>query len=112
MESLQIGRLDFRKGQLIKIIDKVFLYELGSGLSPSRSAPLHQSWGCCDQPAPGVIVETCCNSLIFCMVQSFAIFGGVYAFASCIAQRLRQKQDGGPLVLDEAIACLTAVASN
>ena len=27
-------------------------------------------------------------------MQSFAIFGGVYAFASCIAQRLRQKQDG------------------
>ncbi|CAL8464408.1 g3943 [Coccomyxa elongata] len=25
--------------------------------------------------------------------KSFAIFGGVYAFASCIAQRLRQKQD-------------------
>lgn len=28
------------------------------------------------------------------LLQSFAMFGGVYAFASCIAQRLRQKQDG------------------
>ena len=27
-------------------------------------------------------------------LQSFAMFGGVYAFASCIAQRIRQKQDG------------------
>lgn len=38
------------------------------------------------------------KSLCCIVLQSFAIFGGVYAFASCIAQRLRQKQDGGSFV--------------
>lgn len=35
------------------------------------------------------------SNMLCVLLQSFAIFGGVYAFASCIAQRLRQKQDGG-----------------
>ncbi len=37
----------------------------------------------------------CCMTL-----QSFAIFGGVYAFASCIVQRIRQKKDGKPSPMD------------
>ena len=31
---------------------------------------------------------------MLCYAQSFAIFGGVYAFASCMVQRIRDKQDG------------------
>ena len=61
---------------------------------------------------PGIIVETCCYSFSSCTLQSFAIFGGVYAFASCIAQRLRQKQDGEPLASDQPIACLAATIYN
>ena len=29
--------------------------------------------------------------------QSFAMFGGVYAFVSCLVQRIRNKQDGEAL---------------
>ncbi len=31
---------------------------------------------------------------VTCHAQSFAMFGGVYAFASCMVQRIRDKQDG------------------
>ena len=111
MESLQNGRLDFRKGQPIEKIDRGLLHDLGSALSPFRSTPLHQVMKLLC-PAPGIIVETSCDSLMSCMVQSFAIFGGVYAFASCIAQRLRQKQDGGPIASDMPAACLTGLMYN
>ena len=47
-------------------------------------------------------------------LQSFAIFGGVYAFASCIAQRIRQKQDGelstARIVHDRTLAMIAADA--
>ena len=110
MESLQNGRMDFGKGQPIVNIDRVCLHMSGSWLSSSCFAPVQHSWDWCGQPAPGIIVKMhaataskSCN-----VVQSFAIFGGVYAFASCIAQRLRQKQDGEPLSLVELFAYVNA----
>ena len=34
-----------------------------------------------------------CDSMFTTLVQAFAVFGGVYAFAQCVIQRLRQKED-------------------
>lgn len=48
---------------------------------------------CCPATAYSWELHHTMTGDVFC-AQSFAIFGGVYAFASCMVQRIRAKQDG------------------
>ena len=99
MESLQNGRLEFGKGQPIYSVDRVLLHKLGSGLSPSCSAPYHQSWGCCGQPAPGLISEICCNSLILAWRRALPSLEGCMPSPAALRSASDRNKMVSPLLL-------------